>query len=60
MLSPWLRINRDRSITLMVERSEMGQGVITGLAMLAAEEMEIALDRIRVEFTPVALARSSR
>jgi hypothetical protein len=38
----------------------MGQGVITGLAMLAAEEMEIALDRIRVEFTPVALARSSR
>jgi hypothetical protein len=46
----------------MVERSEMGQGVITGLAMLAAEEMEIALDRIRVEFTPVAFpgARAER
>ncbi len=54
MLNPWLRINRDRSITLMVDRSELGQGVITGLAMLVAEEMEIALDRIRVEFAPAA------
>ena len=54
MLNPWLRINRDRSLTVMVDRSEMGQGVITGLAMLVAEEMEIALDRIRVEFAPAA------
>ncbi|TAK80390.1 MAG: 2Fe-2S iron-sulfur cluster binding domain-containing protein [Betaproteobacteria bacterium] len=54
MLNPWLRVNRDRSLTLMVDRSEMGQGVITGLAMLVAEEMEIGLDRLRIEFAPAA------
>ena len=42
-LNPWLRINRDGSVTLFVDRAEMGQGAITGLAMLAAEELEIGL-----------------
>jgi isoquinoline 1-oxidoreductase beta subunit len=54
MLNPWLRVNRDGSLTLLVDRSEMGQGVITGLAMLAAEELELELERIRVEFAPAA------
>jgi isoquinoline 1-oxidoreductase beta subunit len=54
MLSPWLRVNRDRSITLLVDRSEMGQGTLTGLAMLAAEELEIEPERLHVEFAPAA------
>ena len=54
MLTPWLRVNRDGSLTLLVDRSEMGQGVITGLAMLAAEELELELERLRIEFAPAA------
>jgi isoquinoline 1-oxidoreductase beta subunit len=54
MLNPWLRVNRDGSLTLLVDRSEMGQGIITGLAMLAAEELELDLERIRIEFAPAA------
>jgi isoquinoline 1-oxidoreductase beta subunit len=54
MLNPWLRINRDGSVTLLVDRAEMGQGAITGLAMLAAEELEIDLERLHVEFAPAA------
>ncbi|MGZ5148431.1 MAG: molybdopterin cofactor-binding domain-containing protein [Burkholderiales bacterium] len=54
VLNPWLSANHDGTITLRVDRSEMGQGVITGLAMLAAEELEVALDRVRVEFAPAA------
>jgi isoquinoline 1-oxidoreductase beta subunit len=54
MLDPWLRVNRDGSLTLLVDRSEMGQGVITGLAMLAAEELELDLARVRIEFAPAA------
>ena len=54
MLGPWLRIDRDGGVTLLVDRSEMGQGVITGLAMLAAEELEVALERMRIEFAPAA------
>jgi len=53
-LNPWLRINRDGSVTLLVDRSEMGQGTLTGLAMLAAEELEIGLEKLRIEFAPAA------
>ena len=36
----WLRIGRDGRVTLVVARSEMGQGVRTCLAMILAEELE--------------------
>lgn len=48
----WLRISADGTVTLVIDRSEMGQGVTTGLAMLAAEELEIDLMRLRTEFAP--------
>lgn len=54
MLNPWLRVNRDHSMILVVDRSEMGQGALTGLAMLVAEELEIPLERLRVEFAPAS------
>src|SRR2546427_9360790 len=33
----WLRINPDESVLVIVDRSEMGQGVTTSLPMLLAE-----------------------
>jgi isoquinoline 1-oxidoreductase beta subunit len=48
----WLRIAADGTITVIIDRSEMGQGVMTGLAMLAAEELEIDLAQLRTEFAP--------
>jgi isoquinoline 1-oxidoreductase beta subunit len=53
-LNPWLRVNRDNTVTLLVDRSEMGQGTLTGLAMLAAEELELDLGQLNVEFAPAA------
>jgi isoquinoline 1-oxidoreductase beta subunit len=47
-----MRINRDGTFTLLVDRSEMGQGAITGLAMLVAEELELPLEQMRIEFAP--------
>jgi len=55
-LGPWLRIGKSGAITVLVDRSEMGQGITTGLAMLVAEELDVALDRVRVEFAPAARA----
>jgi len=54
VLNPWLSIDRGGTVTLRVDRSEMGQGAITGLAMLVAEELEIAPDHLRIEFAPAA------
>lgn len=46
----WLTIASDDTVTIRVARSEMGQGVTTGLAMLVAEELECDWAKVRTEF----------
>ncbi|MDP1740492.1 molybdopterin cofactor-binding domain-containing protein [Polaromonas sp.] len=48
-LNGWIKILPDGAVVLAMPRSEMGQGVHTALAMLAAEELDVALARIRLE-----------
>src|SRR6266487_1834316 len=48
----WLRIGADESVLVIVDRSEMGQGVTTALPMLLAEELEADWSKIRIEFAP--------
>lgn len=50
----FIRIANDNSITIVVNKSEMGQGVYTSLPMLIAEELEADWGRISVESAPVA------
>lgn len=50
----FIRIAPDDSITIIVNKSEMGQGVYTSLPMLVAEELEADWSRIRIEAAPVA------
>ncbi|MBS1212693.1 MAG: xanthine dehydrogenase family protein molybdopterin-binding subunit [Proteobacteria bacterium] len=48
----WLRISPDESITIVVAKSEMGQGVYTSMPMLVAEELEVDLEKVRLENAP--------
>jgi isoquinoline 1-oxidoreductase beta subunit len=48
----FIRIDRDSVVTLVVPFAEMGQGVLTGIAMLVAEELEVAPETIRLELAP--------
>ncbi len=48
-LNGWIKIGEDGSVALAMPRSEMGQGVHTALAMLTAEELDIPLDKVRLE-----------
>lgn len=50
----WLRIGADDSILVIVDRSEMGQGISTALPMLIAEELEADWSKVKIEFAPVA------
>jgi len=55
-LTPWIRIDSSNLITIVIDKSEMGQGIETGLAMLIAEELEVGLEQIQTEFAPVSPA----
>jgi isoquinoline 1-oxidoreductase subunit beta len=50
----FIRIGADDSVTLIINKSEMGQGVFTSLPMLIAEELECDWRKVRVEAAPVA------
>ena len=47
--SVFLKIDSDGVVTIIVHRSEMGQGVKTALPMLVAEELEVDWDKIVIE-----------
>lgn len=44
----WFEINHQNEIILHSPKVEMGQGIFTGLAQLAAEELEVDLEQIKV------------
>jgi len=47
--SVYLKINSDGIVTIIMHRSELGQGVKTALPMLIAEELEVDWDKIVIE-----------
>ena len=59
----WVRVGTDGIVTLTVDKSEMGQGSQTGLAMILAEELEADWSTVRlgpVPENPVAWSRTMR
>ena len=47
-LASWIRINADETITIFSGKVELGQGLKTTLAQIAAEELDVNMERIRV------------
>ena len=45
LLSAWLRINSDGTATVFTGKVELGQGILTALHQIAAEELDLPLDR---------------
>jgi isoquinoline 1-oxidoreductase subunit beta len=52
-LNAWILIAPDDTVTLRINRSEMGQGVYTSLSMILAEQLDADWSKVRVEHTPV-------
>jgi isoquinoline 1-oxidoreductase beta subunit len=48
-LNGWIKVALDGAVVLAMNRSEMGQGVHTALAMLVAEELDVPLARVRLQ-----------
>jgi nicotinate dehydrogenase subunit B len=47
MLDAWLRINADGSAIIFTGKVELGQGILTALAQIAAEELDLPLGRVK-------------
>jgi isoquinoline 1-oxidoreductase beta subunit len=52
MPNAWLHVGTDNIVTVRVASSEMGQGIMTGIAMLVAEELDADWQQVRAEHAP--------
>ena len=46
MLDAWIRINADGTATVFTGKVELGQGILTALTQIAAEELDLPLSRV--------------
>jgi isoquinoline 1-oxidoreductase subunit beta len=49
-INAWVVIRPDDTVVVRVARSEMGQGTLTGLAQMVAEELECAWPKVTTEY----------
>ncbi|HZP75603.1 MAG TPA: molybdopterin cofactor-binding domain-containing protein [Pseudolabrys sp.] len=52
-MSPWVSIAPDGTITIMSAATEMGQGSMTSLPLILAEELDADWDKVRIVPAPV-------
>jgi len=55
-LDTWLRIDADGSVTLSPGKCELGQGIQTALAQIAAEELDVSFERVSVAVVDTAVS----
>lgn len=60
-VNAWVLIHPDDTVVVRIARSEMGQGTLTGLAQLVAEELECDWSKVTTEYpTPGESLRRNR
>ncbi|MBS0523446.1 MAG: xanthine dehydrogenase family protein molybdopterin-binding subunit [Proteobacteria bacterium] len=47
-LDRWIHFNPDRTVRVASGKVEIGQGVLTALSQIAADELDVPLDRVRL------------
>ena len=47
-LDSWLRINADGTVTIFTGKVELGQGILTALTQIVADELDVDRDRLQV------------
>ncbi|MEZ4272093.1 MAG: molybdopterin cofactor-binding domain-containing protein [Myxococcota bacterium] len=56
----WVAIGADDRVYLRIHEAEMGQGILTGLAMALAEELDVEWSSVQAEHAPADSARYGR
>ena len=53
-LDTWIRVEVDGTVVFATGKVELGQGLINAIARIGAEELDVPLDRVRVETADTA------
>ena len=56
-LNPFVKIDADGTVTVIIKHFEMGQGTTTGLTTLVAEELDADWDAVAIDFAPANTER---
>ena len=51
-LNAWVTIGTDNTITILCPMAEMGQGVLTSLPLILAEELDADWSKVKTDFAP--------
>ena len=51
-MSPWVKIAADNTVTILTPGAEMGQGSMTSLPLIVAEEMDADWSKVQLEWCP--------
>jgi len=52
VVNPFVSINQEGEITVVIKHFEMGQGTTTGLTTLVAEELDADWEKMKIDFAP--------
>lgn len=52
LITAWVKINEDNRVTAIIPHAEMGQGVLTALGAMLAEEMDVQMDNLDIVEAP--------
>ena len=47
-LEGWIRLEPDETVTIFTGKAELGQGILTALAQIAADELDVGFEKIRM------------
>src|SRR5476649_1110388 len=59
-LDAWIAIDPDDSVLIRYQRAEMGQGSMTALPMMIAEELQCDWSKVRIEYASSTDRKSTR